>query len=262
MAERRTPAPDIGDSFVIVLNEPQDIVNIAGTLRAMMNMGLRRLRLVKPALFDAKRIGGIAHGSEPLIERVAFFDSLGDAIADAARVIGTTSRRRTSEFVWDSPRVAAPGLIEFALREPGPVSIVFGREDKGLSNEDLDLCDRLLVIPTDPGFSSLNLAQAVLLVAYELRMAAAEPGSLPRPKRRSKSADSRELLTLFEDSRHALETIEFFKKRNAPIVMRTLRAVLRRAEPTAREARLLRAMAIEVRKFFDRKLGRRSDRKD
>jgi TrmH family RNA methyltransferase len=260
MAERRRAAPDIGDAFVIVLNEPQDIVNIAGTLRAMMNMGLRQLRLVRPALFDAKRIGGIAHGSEPLIERVEFYDSLGDAVADAARVIGTTSRRRTSEFVWDTPRAAAPGLIELALREPGPVPMVFGREEWGLRNEDLDLCDRLLVVPTDPAFSSLNLAQAVLLVAYELRMAAAEPGALPRPKRRSKSADSRDMLALFEDSRRALETIEFFKKRNAPIVMRTLRAVLRRAEPTAREAGLLRAMAIEVRKFFDRKLGSRGGR--
>jgi len=255
MTEPWKPAPDIADSFVIVLNEPQDIVNIAGTLRAMMNMGLRRLRLVRPALFDAKRIGGIAHGSEPLIEMVEFFDSLGDAVADATRVIGTTSRRRTSAYVWDTPRAAAPGLIELAQREPGPIPIVFGREDKGLSNEDLDLCDRLLVIPTDPGFSSLNLAQAVLVVAYELRMTAGEAWPLPRPKRRSKAADSRAMLALFDDCRRALDTIEFFKKRNAPIVMRSLRAVLRRAEPTAREAGLLRAMAIEVRKYFDRVLG-------
>lgn len=257
MADKRKPGRDIADSFVIVLNEPQDIVNIAGTLRAMMNMGLKRLRLVQPALFDAKRIGGIAHGSEPLIERVEFFDALGDAVADAARVIGTTARRRTSAYVWDTPREAAPGLLDLALRESGPVAIVFGREDKGLSNEDLDLCDRLLVIPTDAGNSSLNLAQAVLLITYELRMAVGVAGALPRPKRRSHAADSRDLLTLFEDAQRALETIEFFKKRNAPMVMRQLRAVLRRAAPSAREAGLLRAMAIEVRKYYERKLGPR-----
>jgi TrmH family RNA methyltransferase len=259
MADPRKIARDMAGSFVIVLNEPQDIVNIAGTLRAMMNMGLERLRLVRPALFDAKRIGGIAHGSEPLIERVEFFDSLGDAIADATRVIGTTARRRTSAFVWDTPREAAPGLLKLALREGGPVPIVFGREDKGLSNEELDLCDRLLVIPTAAGFSSLNLAQAVLIVTYELRMAAGIAAALPRPKRRSHTADSRALLALFEDSRRALDTIEFFKKRNAPIVMRSLRAVLRRAAPTASEAGLLRAMAIEVRKYFERKPGPRAD---
>jgi len=259
MADPRKIARDIADTFVIVLNEPQDIVNIAGTLRAMMNMGLKRLRLVRPALFDAKRIGGIAHGSEPLIEKVVFFDSLGDAVADATRVIGTTARRRTSAFVWDTPREAAPGLVDLALQATGPVPIVFGREDKGLSNEDLDLCDRLLVIPTDAGFSSLNLAQAVLIVTYELRMATGIAAALPRPKRRSRPAASRDMLTLFEDSRRALDTIEFFKKRNAPIVMRSLRAVLRRAQPTVSEAGLLRAMAIEVRKFYERKLGPRED---
>jgi len=250
MAESRVR--DIADAFVVVLNEPQDIVNIAGTLRAMMNMGLARLRLVRPALFDAHRISGIAHGSEPLIEQVEFFDSLGDAVADAARVIGTTARRRRSSYVWDTPRAAAPGLVEFALRETRPVALVFGREDQGLSNDDLDLCDRLLVVPTHRDNSSLNLAQAVLLISYELRMAATHAGPLPRPKRKSTSASSRDLRTLFEDAERALETIEFFKARNAPMVMRGLRAVLRRAEPTAREAGLLRAMAIEVRKYFDR----------
>lgn len=248
----------ITDRFIIVLNEPQDIVNIAGTLRAMMNMGFTRLRLVKPALFDAHRISGIAHGSEPLIEKVEFFDTLSDAIADAARVLGTTSRRRTSTFLWDYPRAAAPGLIAFASEQTRPVALVFGREDKGLSNEDLDLCDRLLVVPTDAGYSSLNLAQAVLLIAYELRLAAESVEPLPRPKRKSGPATSRDMLTLFADAEEALETVEFFKSRNAPMVMRSLRAVLRRAQLTSREAGLLRAMAIEVRKYFER-ISRKRD---
>jgi TrmH family RNA methyltransferase len=244
--------PGVLDRIVIVLNEPQDIVNIAGTLRAMMNMGLTRLRLVRPALFDARRVAGIAHGSEPLIEKVEFCDTLRDAIADAARVLGTTSRRRTSTYLWDYPRAAAPGLIALAREQRQPVVIVFGREDKGLANEDLDLCDRLLVVPTAAEYASLNLAQAVLLIAYELRLAAQAAEPLPRPKRRSGPATSRDLLTLFEDAERALGTVEFFKARNAPMVMRSLRAVLRRAQLTSREAGLLRAMAIEVRKFFER----------
>jgi TrmH family RNA methyltransferase len=251
--KRREPSDSgIGESFVVVLNEPQDIVNIAGTLRAMMNMGLTRLRLVNPVLFDAHRISGIAHGSEALVERVEFFASLGDALADASRVVGTTSRRRTAAFVWEHPRLAAPGLVAFAREQERPVAIVFGREDTGLSNDDLDLCDRLLVVPADPIFPSLNLAQAVLLVAWELRLAAEAAAPLPRPKRKSGPAASAELLALFDDARRALDTIEFFKSRNAPMVMRTLRAVLRRAELTRREAGLLRAMAIEVRKYFER----------
>jgi len=248
--------PDsLADSFVLVLNETQDIVNIAGTVRAMMNMGLSRLRLVKPALYDAYRIAGIAHGSESLLERIEFPATLRDAVADATRVVGTTSRRRTSSYVWQHPREAASDLLRLGGTADRPVAIVFGREDKGLANEELDLCDRLLVVPTSPDHASLNLAQAVLLIAYELWLANADAAPLPRPKRRSGPAAPAEMERLFEDARAALDTIEFFKARNEHILMRSLRAILRRSEPTSREVRLLRAMAIEVRKFFDRRVG-------
>lgn len=244
----------LADNVVIVLNRTQDIVNIAGTVRAMMNMGLERLRLVQPDLFDAYRISGIAHGSEWLLDRVEFFDTLEEATADAALIVGTTARRRTAAFVWDQPRTAAPLILETAAASANPVCIVFGREDTGLLNDELDRCDRLLVIPTSPKHRSLNLAQAVLLVTWELHMAARETLTLPAPKRRSEPATSAELARYFEDQERALDTIEFFKSRNAPMIMRTIRAFTRKAEPTAREVKLLRAIAIEVRKFFERQV--------
>ncbi len=244
--------------FVVVLNRTQDLVNIAGTVRAMMNMGLERLRLVKPDLFDAYRISGIAHGSEWLLERVEFFDTLDDAVADAGVVIGTTARRRTAAFVWDHPRAAAPRLLAQAARAAGPICLVFGREDTGLLNDELDRCDRLIVIPANPRHSSLNLAQAVLLVLYELRIASLEETpQLSQPKRRSTRAASAELVRYFEDTERALQTIEFFKTRNREMIMRSLRAVTRRAEPSAREVKLLRAIAIEIRKYFERVVGPR-----
>jgi TrmH family RNA methyltransferase len=238
--------------FIIVLNRPQDIVNTAGTVRAMMNMGLERLRLVRPEIYDRYRIAGIAHGAEPLLDRVELFDTLDAAIADAGHVIGTTSRRRTATYVWNHPREAAPELVSLARSLDTPIAIVFGPEDKGLSNEELDRCDRVIVVPTDPSHASLNLAQAVLLVAYELWLAAGQAAGLPSPKRRSSPASPAELQALFADARTALETVEFFKARNQTMVMRTLRAVLRRAELSSREASLLRAMMIEVRKYFER----------
>lgn len=154
------------ENFVIVLNEPQDLVNIAGTARAMMNTGLRRLRLVNPAEYDEWRITGIAHGGEVVLERTERCDSLEAALADAGHVVGTTARRRAAPHIWQHPREAARPLLRLAAEpEPaGPVVIVFGREDAGLSNENLDLCDRVLTVPTDPRRPSLNLAQAVLLV--------------------------------------------------------------------------------------------------
>lgn len=253
------PRSDALSNIVVVLNETQDLVNIAGSVRAMMNMGLRRMRLVRPAEFDAYRIAGIAHGSEPIIERIEFYETLRDAIADAAHVVGTTARRRTAAYVWQHPREAAPELLRIAAEGNGPVAIVFGREDKGLSNEELDLCDRALTVPTDQEHWSLNLAQAVLLIAYELRMAG--PGAAaPLPKHRKASgrrANAEEMQRLFDATEQALHTIEFFKKRNPEAIMRTVRAVARRADLDSREAGLLRAMAIEVRKFFDRVVGPR-----
>lgn len=240
--------------FVVILNEPQDVVNIAGSVRAMRNMGIERLRLVQPADFDAWRIAGIAHGSEAMLERVEFFDTLADAIRDTAHVVGTTARRREAAFIWQQPRQAAADILELAASRDGPVALVFGREDKGLSNEDLDLCDRLVTVPTDPSASSLNLAQAVLLVCYELRMAALErqPTALPRARRHAPAAGVADLQDLFGDIERALEEIDFFKKRNPAAILRTVRAATRRAGLDAREARLFRAMAIEVRKVLDR----------
>lgn len=241
-------------NFVIVLKETQDLVNIAGAIRAMMNMGLRRLRLVRPAEFDPYRIAGIAHGSEPVLERVEFYDTLREAVADAVHVAGTTARRRTAAYVWQHPRDAAPELLELAATGAGPVAIVFGREDKGLSNEDLDLCDRLITVPTDPRHSSLNLAQTVLLVAYELWLAGGgAEAELPRPKRHVVgAATAGQLQSLFHDVEASLAAIDFFKARKPEAIMRTIRAIARRAGLNSREANLLRAIAIEVRKYLER----------
>jgi TrmH family RNA methyltransferase len=243
-------------NIVVVLTEPQDLVNIAGSARAMLNMGVHRLRLVKPAEFDAWRITGIAHGSDELVAQTEFFDTLREAIADAGHVVGTSARRRSAAFVWQHPREAAPDILDLAAGER-PVMLVFGRERTGLTNDELDLCDRILTIPTSPAHSSMNLAQAVLLVTYELWLAAqaraAHEMALPRARRSTHPASAEQLQTLFEDSERALDTIDFFKARNAPMIMRTVRALVRRARPDAREAKLLRAMAIEVRKVFTRR---------
>lgn len=241
-----------GERFVVVLNRTQDVVNIATSLRAMMNTGLTRLRLVQPDDFNAYRIAGIAHGSEALIEQIEFFDSLDDATADTSLVIGTTARRRTATYLWSHPREAAADLLTYDAAPERPISIVFGREDTGLLNEELDLCDRLLVVPTSEINSSLNLSQAVLLIGYELMLAAApaEGRELPRPRRDMSRANALQMRALFEQSEAALAAIDFFKGKNPEAIMRTIRAVLRRAEMTSREATLFRAMAIETQKAF------------
>jgi tRNA/rRNA methyltransferase len=247
------------ERFVIVLQETQDIVNIAGTMRAMMNMGLYRLRLVKPALFDAHRIDGIAHGSKPYLEKVEFFDTLDDALADVLHSVATTARWRSEQFVWQHPRDAAPELLALPASKDHPIAIVFGREDTGLYTEEVDRCDRVITIPTNPQHSSLNLAQAVLLVLYELWLAEHGNGHrlpMPRKVKRAPPASTAELNAMFADVEVALDRIQFFKKRNPAVIMRSVRAAARRAALNQREAKLFRAMAIEVRKIIDRLNGR------
>jgi TrmH family RNA methyltransferase len=252
-----TAVDPLAEGIVVVLNRTGDVVNIATALRAMMNMGLRRLRLVAPDEFSAYRVAGIAHGSEPLIQRIEFFDTLADALADVGTVVGTTARRRTASYVWGYPRERAPELVARAADAARPIALVFGREDTGLLNDELDLCDLLLVVPTDPHHSSLNLAQAVLLICYELRQAheaALRATPLPRPKRLPRHGDTdwAEMQRMFDDWQSALGTIEFFKTRNPHMIMRSLRALLRRTRPNEREVKLLRAIAIEIRKYVAR----------
>lgn len=252
LAQMADTAP-FSERFVVVLQETQDIVNIAGTMRAMMNMGLYRLRLVKPAIFDAHRIAGIAHGSEPYLEKVEFFDTLDAALADAMHSVAMTARWRSEQFVWQHPRDAAPQLLALPATAQQPIALVFGREDSGLFTEEIDRCDRLITVPTNPKHASLNLAQAVLLVLYELWMA--ERGSehaLPTARKTAPPATTAELNAMFGDMEVALDRIEFFKKRNPAVIMRAVRAAARRAMLNQREAKLFRAMAIEVRKIIDR----------
>ena len=233
------------EKIVVVLNEPQDRVNIAGTIRAMMNTGLRRIRLVNPVEWDEYRIEGIAHGSEIVRERAEFFDTLDDAVADAVEVVGTTARRRAMRHQWEHPRDGVEEIMGLARDDRGPVAIVFGREDIGLTNEQLDRCDRIWTVPTDPERPSLNLAQAALLVCYELWIAG--PGSekpLPRPRRDAPPATNAHIADVFEHVDRHLRAINFYRGgKNPESVLRTLRAIVRRAGVDEREAELIRAIS-------------------
>jgi TrmH family RNA methyltransferase len=237
--------------LVIVLDHPKDVVNIAGVVRVMKNFGLGRLRLVQPDDFDAYRIEGIAHRSTDVVEAATLHETLGDALADASFVVGTTARARTAGRTYARPREVAPRVAE-RLHE-GTVALVFGREDRGLTNEDLDLCHAAAVIPTDPEYSSLNLAQACLVLAYECWLAAEDvETALPQGRRATRPPTHEELEQTFVALEEGLARIEFYKAREPAAVMRTLRTLLTRAEPDLREARLLAAVGYEIRHFIDR----------
>ncbi len=235
-------------SLVIVLSRPQDLVNVASVIRVMKNFGLRDLRLVAPAEYDERRIEGIAHGSGDILNRVAMFDELNGAIADCAFVAGMTARQRAAKrnVLW--PRQAAAEILREAAA--GTAAVLLGPEDRGLSNDELDRCHRLITIPTSP-YQALNLSHAFAVMAYELHVAGGER-PLKRPRRRAPAATAAHLELLFGDAERALDAIEFFKTRNPEYVMRTVRDVAHRTPLDAREAKLLRAMCIEVVRYLQR----------
>jgi TrmH family RNA methyltransferase len=239
------------DQVVVVLDHPQNVVNIAGVIRAMKNMGLKRLRLVRPAEFDPWRIEGIAHRSGDLIEGTEVFDTLEEALADCVRVVGSSARARTANRNYVRPRQAAANLLESA--QDGPVALLFGREDRGLDNAALDLCHSIAVIPTDPEYSSLNLAQAVMVLAYEVFLGSGEGDApLPRGRRATGPATREDLELTYRALEDGLHRIEFFKARKPEAVLRTLRTVLARADLDARESRLFAAIGFEIGHYLDR----------
>ncbi len=234
----------------VVLYEPQDPINIGATVRAMKNMGVARLRLVRPAWYDRNKIEQIAHDTREIAENIEHFDTLEAALAGCVRVAGFTARRRAAKWKLVEPREAAADLL--ASAEHGPVGVLFGREDSGLPNEALDLAHLRVTIPTT-AHASLNLAQAVLVALYELHTTAGDATRhLARPRKHAGPPTVEQLERTFADTERALAALDFFKTRNAEYVMRSVRSLVFRAEPDGRELDLVRAMSLEVLRTIDR----------
>lgn len=236
---------------VVVLCEPRDPINIGTTVRAMKNMGLGELRLVRPANFDPDRALISAPRGEDVIAAIEVFDTLDAALADTVWTAALTARGRKARRECRRPREVASDLL--ARTATGRVALLFGREDRGLTNEELDRADVMVTIPTVPDYSSLNLGQAVLLMAYELFELAGSPAELPAPSRAFAPASHAELEGLFGQIERTLRTVEFLKEGTAPGVMRAIRASLQRAELDGREAAIFRGAFVDVVKFMRRR---------
>jgi TrmH family RNA methyltransferase len=236
--------------IAVVLYEPQNPINIAGTIRAMKNMGVSTLRLVRPCPYDPVRLEGIAHDTRDLIDRIQVFDDFDVAVADCVRLVGFTARRRAAKWQILDPKQAAEDALGYA--EHGQVGIVFGREDSGLPNEILDRVHAAVTIPTTQ-HASLNLAQAVLISLYELHLAAGDATrTLPGPRKDAPPPTTDLIERFFTEAHQTLDAIQFFKTRYPEHIMRSIRALTFRAAPDSRELSLLRAAALEVLRFLER----------
>ena len=238
------------DAVRVVLFEPQDPINIAAIVRAMKNMGVSELRLVRPCHYEPNRIEQVAHNTRDIVARIRHYETLEDALADCVRVAAFTARRRSARWEVTRPREMAVEMLEWVDR--GPVAILFGREDHGLPNDALDLAQVHVHIPTT-NHASINVAQAVLIALYELHVAAGDATRRLRgPRRKAPTPTAKDFALTFGDIARALNSIRFFKTRNAVHVMRGVRTMAFRARPDYRELYLVRAMAIEVLRTLDR----------
>ena len=236
-----------------MLVETTDPVNVGGVVRAMANNGFLRLRLVSPVSFDPWQVVGVAHYTQHILEAAQRFESLTDAVADTHFVLGLTGRHHRVERNALAFQVAIDQITDLASRGE-QVAVVFGREDWGMSNAMLDACHAVTTIPTNPAYPSLNLAQAVLLVLYQLfQRAGGQQQNYRPPRRHAPRATSSLLEDLFADLERALDAIEFLGSRPRTSTLRSLRVALFRARLDAREASLLRAVVIEVRRYLHRK---------
>ncbi len=245
--------PQWFERVTIVLVEPTDPVNIGGVIRAMANTGFLHLRLVRPVGFDARKVIGVAHYTQHIVAAAQQFDSLSEAVRDTHLVIGLTGKHLRIQRNALPLQAALTRILE-AASSGQAVAIVFGREDFGLNTTALDACHTVTTIPTNPAYPSLNLAQAALLVLYGLFQHAGGEHQAYRPPRHGAPPASSSLLhDLFADLERALDAIEFLKSRSRSHTLRSLRVALYRARLDVREASLLRAVVIELRRFLHRK---------
>ncbi|MDH3748729.1 MAG: RNA methyltransferase [Gammaproteobacteria bacterium] len=216
--------------------------NIGAVARAMKNMGLDDLALVQPRYFPHDEATARASGADDLLQNAMLTESLADAIADCVYVAGASARSRTIDWPCLDAKDAAARLVEESMK--GKVAIVFGPEKTGLSNAELDHCDTLLRIPSNPEFSSLNLAMAVQVVTYEIRAAMSE--KLPEYEMDAPAASSEELEHFYSHLETVLTDLQFLDPDNPRHLMRRLRRLFIRARPDQNEVNILRGILTAI----------------
>jgi TrmH family RNA methyltransferase len=225
----------------IVLVDTSHPGNIGASARAMKNMGLESLVLVRPQSHADPEAAARASGAADLLARARLAGSVEAAIADCGLVLGTTARARSANFRVLDARQAAGELVAAAAARP--VAVLFGGERNGLANEELERCQALIRIPAAAAYASLNLAQAVQIVCYEIRMAQSAAREVTPPP---ELATANEMRSLDAHLERVMRASGFMHDGNAAQLGLRLRRLIARALPDAGEARILRGWLAAV----------------
>jgi len=234
--------PPTLENIRIVMINTSHPGNIGAAARAMKNMGLQDLALVEPLSFPDGEATARASGADDILEHAQVVSRLEEAIADAQLVIGASARLRS--IAW--PQLDAEKTAALVAERAEKTAIVFGREHSGLTNEELERCHYLLHIPTNPDFSSLNVAAAIQVVAYELFKAHMQPQG-PAPEPRESGATAAEMESFFGHLESVLREIHFLHAtKHEMSILRRLRRIYNRAQLETEEVHLLRGILTRI----------------
>jgi tRNA (cytidine32/uridine32-2'-O)-methyltransferase len=247
---------DLACRLRFVLVGTQHPGNIGSAARAMKTMGFADLRLVAPERFPHAEADALAAGADDVLAAARVCTTLPEALAGCRRVIGTSARRRGVPLPEMSPREGAAALVA-SLAAGEEVALVFGRERTGLENEELRLCQAAVSIPADPAYSSLNLAAAVQVLAYELRLAtlAQAPVAVAPDADAEPPATHDEMERFYAHLAQLLDGIDFHKGRDPAVIDQRMRRLFGRARPEPRELRILRGVFSDVQRLLRLRAG-------
>ena len=244
-------ATEIKNKFEFILVEPSHPGNIGASARAIKNMGFKNLSLVKPKGFPDDEAFYRAKGGKDILENAKIFDDLASALKDSTLIFGTSARTRT--IPWPTKTSSElKDTLDIELKNiNSKICFVFGREISGLSNEELQMCDYHIKIPTDEDFSSINLSHSVQIISYVLKMEIDNQDQNLNEEQSSLTFQDNEYL--IEHFDEVMKKIDFYDQENPKQVKTRIRRLVKRLKPDKLEMGILRGFLSKIEQVLNKK---------
>ena len=244
--EKKIKSDNLLNSVKVVLVGTTHPGNIGATARAMKNMGILDLALVEPKEFPSDVATFRSKAAKDILEKASVHISLEEAISECELVVGTSARGRTVPWPVLNPREAAEEMHKSSRN--GKVAIVFGREDRGLTNEELGLCNFHVHIPSDPEYSSLNLSQAVQILAYEIRLSYLKDQHVNKDYWDVELANNEQTERLINHMDELMQEVDFYDVENPRKLLVRVRRFFKRSKIDVMEANIFRGLFATIQK--------------
>ena len=244
--EKKIKSDNLLNSVKVVLVGTTHPGNIGATARAMKNMGILDLALVEPKEFPSDVATFRSKAAKDILEKASVHTSLEEAISECELVVGTSARGRTVPWPVLNPREAAEEMHKSSLN--GKVAIVFGREDRGLTNAELGLCSFHVHIPSDPEYSSLNLSQAVQILAYEIRLSYLQDRHVNKEYWDVELANNEQTERLINHMDELMQEVDFYDVENPRKLLVRVRRFFKRSKIDVMEANIFRGLFATIQK--------------